>query len=95
MKAALERTVLFELTRRSDSEPSSPSGSASNHHLAPGSGPAAYTKGMLEAVDVDACKCYDPNEEAVLKRIIKTVGINFFNTRLRALAQGCRRVNFF
>ena len=45
----------------------------------------------LENFSIMACRCYDPNEEAVLKRIIKTVGVKYFDRRLRSLAKGCRR----
>ena len=99
IEAALERIVLFPLSRRSDSEPSSPSGSASDHlaGVSLGSsldscGPGADTLRKLEAFDIGVCKCYDPNEQAVLLRIIKTVGVGFFNTRIRALAKSIESI---
>ena len=43
--------------------------------------------------DILSSRCYDPNEEAVLKRIIKTVGSSYFNERIHKLAEGCGRSN--
>ena len=35
-------------------------------------------------------KCYDPNEETRLRKVISAVGEERFNVRIRALAKSCR-----
>merc|ERR1711879_509660 len=40
----------------------------------------------LQSFDVDRAHCYDPNEEAKLRRIINAVGKERFEARIRTLA---------
>ena len=45
---------------------------------------------QLERFDVGDARCYDPNEEARIRRVIDAVGVDSFNTRIRNLATKCR-----
>merc|ERR1711920_644452 len=40
----------------------------------------------LKTFDIDKAHCYDPNEEARLRTVIESIGIDRFNERIRALA---------
>jgi len=80
MEAALKRIVVTTINRTNPV----------NGQYAP-EDPANDPLSKLESFSILACRCYDPNEEAVLKRIIKTVGVEYFNRRLRSLATGCRK----
>mmetsp|Transcript_12874 Transcript_12874/g.22683 ORF Transcript_12874/g.22683 Transcript_12874/m.22683 type:complete len:143 (-) Transcript_12874:131-559(-) len=44
----------------------------------------------LSKFDVADAHCYDPNEEAKLRRVITAVGEDQFNDRVRALARKCK-----
>ena len=44
----------------------------------------------LTKFDVANAHCYDPNEEAKLRRVITAVGTEQFNQRVRTLAKKCR-----
>ena len=46
----------------------------------------------LKTFDVADARCYDPNEEEVLRRIIGTVGDGHFNDRIRELGKACERI---
>ena len=44
----------------------------------------------LEKFNLSDAKCYDPNEETRLRKVISAVGEERFNVRIRALAKSCR-----
>jgi hypothetical protein len=44
---------------------------------------------ILTTFDVMNAHCYDPNEEAKLRRVIRAVGTDQFNKRIHALASAC------
>jgi len=45
----------------------------------------------LESFDVRDAHCYDPNDEARLRKVIEAVGNDRFNSRIRALAKALRQ----
>ena len=79
IEAALERIVLFPVDDGTDTRSSG---------LRRGSSSQMAGLRKLERFDILKSHCYDPNEEKVLRRIIKTVGVEYFNARLRSLAKG-------
>jgi len=62
------------------------------HLVALTSDPSAEEESVnqLTKFDVNHAHCYDPNEEAKLRRVIDAVGEEQFNDRVRALAKKCQ-----
>ena len=89
MRQALERIVLFRMRKPSPFR---------NPRIGdiglPGLEDSKLEEDSLKRLarfDILKCHCYNPNEEVVLERIIRKVGVEHFNEQIRTLAKAFDR----